>query len=469
MSNVAGRLISFGLVLGVASALEAQSRVDLSAIERALENELAETRTPGAALAVILGDELLLSRGYGTANVETGEAVTPDHLFRIGSTTKLMTATAVAVAAERGRLDLERAVSTYVQEVAEPFAGVSAHQLLSHTAGIKDEPADYGLHDEPALAQFVRGWKGAYRLAAPGRLFSYSNPGYALAGLVLQEVGQKPYADAMKEILFEPLGMARSTFRPTEAMTYPFSQGHRVQENGDRVVVRPFSDDSRQWPNGFLMSSALDLSRFVLAFLNRGRLEGREVIPPAVITRLMTPAAEIPYDLPDMKRPRYGYGLFLHEWQGVAIAEHVGTMPGFTSVLKIAPAERFGIVLLANGEAVRFGKTMEAAFAPFFESGTPTSETAEEIATPLSSTEMALLAGTYRNRWPVTLVAKGGALQLKQGDALWPVGRHTKELFSARAPGGGRVVSFRILTGPDGRGELLQMYLWAFRRDEPTP
>jgi CubicO group peptidase (beta-lactamase class C family) len=413
---------------------------------------------------------VLLSRGYGTANVETGEAVTPDHLFRIGSTTKLMTATAVAIAAHEGKLDLRRGVSSYVPDLAEPFGSMSAHQLLSHTAGIRDEPADYGLHDEPALAEFVRAWKSDYRLAAPGRLFSYSNPGYALAGLLLQEVAKKPYADAMKDMLFAPLGMARSTFRPTEAMTHPFSQGHRLEENGNRVVVRPFSDDSRQWPNGFLLTSARDLSRFVAAFLSSGRLEGSEVIPPAVIGRLMTPVAEIPYDLPDMKRPHYGYGLFLHEWRGLAIAEHVGTMPGFTSILKMAPSERFGIVLLVNQEGIRFEKTMEAAFAPFVgPSEKPASEIEEEVAAPVSATEMALLAGTYRNRWPVTLVAGGGVLQLKQGDALWPVSRHTKELFSARAPGGERVVPFRILTDANGKGELLQMFLWGFRRDEPRP
>jgi CubicO group peptidase (beta-lactamase class C family) len=469
VSSVIPRLVS-ALILCAVHGGEAQPRVDVSSIERALESELAETKTPGAALAVILGDEVLLSRGYGTADVETGEAVTAEHLFRLGSTTKLMTAAAVAIAAHEGKLDLTRGASSYVQGVAEPFANVSAHQLLSHTAGIRDQPADYGLHDEPALAEFVRGWKSDYRLAAPGRVFSYSNPGYALAGLLLQEAARQPYADAMKEILLAPLGMANSTFRPTEAMTHPFSQGHKVEENGDRVVVRPFSDDSRQWPNGFLMSSARDLSRFVVAFLNSGAIEGKEVIPPAVIARLMTPVAEIPYDLPDMKHPRYGYGLFLHEWRGLAIAEHAGTMPGFTSVLKMAPSERFGIVLLANQEGIRFQKTMDAAFAAFVDSGAkPGSEIAEEAATPMSVPEMELLAGTYRNRWPVTLVAGNGGLQLKQGDALWPVSRHTKELFSARAPGGARVVPFRILTGPGGKGELVQMFLWAFRRDEPTP
>ncbi|HEY7700359.1 MAG TPA: serine hydrolase domain-containing protein, partial [Vicinamibacteria bacterium] len=242
--------------------------VDLPAIERALEAELRETHTPGAELVVVRGDEVLLSKGFGTANAETGERMTPEHLFRLGSTTKLFTALLLSTLVEQGRIDLDRSVGSTVKGLPDFVAKLSAHQLLSHTAGIKDEPADYGLHDESALAAFPRGWGEDYRLLAPGRAFSYSNPGFALAGLVAQETLGKPYADAMKELLLTPLGMERATFRPTEAMTRPLSQGHKISPDGQAAVVRPYSDDSRQWPNGFLMASASEMGRFVRAFLN---------------------------------------------------------------------------------------------------------------------------------------------------------------------------------------------------------
>lgn len=439
-------------------------------IEKTLEAELAETRTPGAALVIVRGDEVLLSKGFGVANVETGEAATPDHLFRVGSTTKLFTAMALATLAEQGRIDLTRPVGPVAPGLPPFVAQVSAHQLLSHTAGIKDQPADFGLHDESALAAFPRGWKDDYRLAAPGVAFSYSNPGFALAGLLVEETTGKPYADAMKELLLAPLGMERATFRPTEAMTRPISQGHEVPQEGPGTpvsVVRPFSDDSRQWPNGFLLASASEMGRFAVAFLNGGRLEGKEVLSPAAIARVSTPHAEIPYDLPDMKRPRYGYGLFLHTWDGVSIAEHVGTMPGFTSILKMAPKDRFAVILLANQEGVMFEKTLAAAFSSLRkeEASTPP----EPTTVPMTESEMKAVTGVYSNRWPVTIVHQDDALFLEQFGGRFPVTRLAVDLFSAQPPGGRPAIPFRLIAGASGRGELLQMFLWVFRKEEVAP
>ena len=454
------------LALAVVSSAPGQAW-DPPMVERALEAELAETRTPGAALVIVRGDEVLLSKGFGVASVETREPVTPDHLFRVGSTTKLFTAMALATVAEQGKTDLKRPVGTIVPGLPGFVAQVSAHQLLSHTAGIKDQPADFGLHDESALAAFPRGWGGDYRLAAPGVAFSYSNPGFALAGLLVEVTTGKPYADAMKEILLAPLGMERATFRPTESMTRPISQGHEVPQGGPVKVIRPFSDDSRQWPNGFLMASASEMGRFALAFLNGGRLEGKDVLSPAAIARVSTPHAEIPYDLPDMNRPRYGYGLFLHTWDGVALAEHVGTMPGFTSILKMAPDERFAVILLANQEGVMFEKTLAAAFSSFRKEAVST--TPEPTSVPMMKSEMEAVTGVYRNRWPVTIVHQEGALFLEQFGGRFPVTRLVGDLFAAQPPGGRRAIPFRLVAGADGKGELLQMFLWVFKKEEVAP
>jgi CubicO group peptidase (beta-lactamase class C family) len=440
--------------------------LSLASIETTLQEELAETRTPGAALVIVHGDAVVLAKGFGVANAETREPVTPDHLFRLGSTTKLFTALAVVTLAEQGKIDLQRPVGSIVSGLPPFAAEVTAHQLLSHTAGLKDEPADFGLHEESALASFPGGWGQDYRIAAPGAAFSYSNPGFALAGLLVEEILKKPFADAMKDLLLAPLGMERATFRPTEAMTRPLAQGHRVPKDGLATVVRPYSDDARQWPNGFLMASASELARFAIAFLNEGRLEGREALSPGAIRKVSAAHSEIPYDLPDMRKPRYGYGLFLHEQEGVAIAEHVGTMPGFTSILKIAPEERFAVVLLANQEGIRFEKTLGVALSPFKKEGAGAK--AEPRPVSMTESEMDSVSGIYRNRWPVTLVRDQGALYLDQFGGHFPVTRLGADQFEARPPGG-PPIPFRILSGSDGKGELLQMFLWLFKKDEVAP
>ena len=125
-----------------------------------------------------------------------------------------------------------------------------------------DEPDEFGPQGEDGLGAYPRTWTSEYCLLPPGRAFSYSNSGYALAGLALQEAEKKPFADVMRARVLDPLGMTRTTFRPTEAMTWPLAVGHRRDKEGKFTVVRPLANDARLWPAGTLYSSANEMARF---------------------------------------------------------------------------------------------------------------------------------------------------------------------------------------------------------------
>jgi CubicO group peptidase (beta-lactamase class C family) len=139
----------------------------------------------------------------------------------------------------------------------------------------------------------VRSLNEDYFFTEPGDIFSYSNPGFDVAGFLIEEVGGRPYADQMSERLFKPLGMNSTTFRPTVAMTYPLSQGHSLSGKANPTVIRPFGDNVAGWPDGFLFSSVNELARFAVAFMNSGRIDGKQVLTPAVITKLSTPYADL--------------------------------------------------------------------------------------------------------------------------------------------------------------------------------
>ncbi|HST24073.1 MAG TPA: serine hydrolase domain-containing protein, partial [Blastocatellia bacterium] len=208
-------------------------------IEKAALDELKQASIPGAALAIVSGDKIVFAKGFGVASVETGVPVTPDTLFRIGSVTKMFTATALVTLAEQGKIKLNEQIGNYAKGLNPLLARLTAHQLLSHTAGIVDRVIDYGPQDETALATTIRGWGEDYILTEPGRFFSYANPGYALAGMVIEEVGGSRYADLMNELVLKPLEMSHTTFRPTMAMTYPLSQGHNAFGGAPAKVARP--------------------------------------------------------------------------------------------------------------------------------------------------------------------------------------------------------------------------------------
>jgi CubicO group peptidase (beta-lactamase class C family) len=368
--------------------------VDFGELETSVQKALQKTKTPGAAVAIVSGDNVIFAKGFGISNVETGTPVTADMLFRIGSLTKMITATVLVSLAEEGKLSLSTPIGEYVEGLSPTLASVTAHQLLSHTSGLKDDFSHYGPHDESALIDAVRRYPDSYFLAQPGEFFSYSGLGYAVAGVVIEAVGEKPYSQQVVERVLEPLGMKRSTFHPTLAMTYPFSQGHIVSKSEPPTVVRPYDDTSARWPSGFLFSSVNELARFAIAFINGGRIEGKQVLEPAVIARLSTPQS----DRIDLDSVKYGYGLSLRNEHGLGIVEHGGGRRGFCSHLLMVPEHRFAIIVLANQlQAWRVLHTAVNKAMKRLLPLQPRSKSKPKTPFPIGQAQLEDYVGTYEN------------------------------------------------------------------------
>ena len=364
---------------GPGQAIDAQA---FARTEASIREALVAAGAPGAAVAVVSGDRVIWAQGLGVANTETGAPVTADTLFQIGSATKMFTAAAVLSAAASGAVALDRPVGGYVSGLAPCLAAPTLAQLLSHTGGVIDEPDEYGPQGEEGLAAYARTWTSEYCLLPPGRAFSYSNSGFALAGLALQEADKKPFADVMRARVLAPLGMPRTTFRPTEAMTWPLAVGHRKDKEGNVTVVRPLANDARLWPAGTLYSSANEMARFAMALLNDGVVDGKPALPPGVVAKMRAAAAAIP-----TTGQRYGQGLFL---TGDPAYGHGGTMTGYVASVTILPEAKLGIVVLTNGD--------NANPAPIENAVTGGGRTASTGDRRVASTRLVALAGRRRLR-----------------------------------------------------------------------
>jgi CubicO group peptidase (beta-lactamase class C family) len=416
---------------------------DFQALERVIAEELRATHTPGAAVAVVQGDRVHFARGFGVTSVEAEVPVTAGTLFRLGSTTKMFTAAAVVQLAEEGKLKLDEPVGKCVKGLKEPFASVTPHQLLTHTAGITDEAPMFGPHDESALGQKVRSWGPDFRFTEPGRVYSYSNPGYWLAGLAVEEAGGRPYADRLANSLFEPLGMTRTTFRPTLAMTFPLALGHAVG-GGEAKVIRPAADNAATWPAGSIFSSVNDLSRFAVAFLNDGRVDGKQVLSPSLIKTLSTPHVAIPGG-----KDRYGYGLHVTTHRGLSVLEHGGSRSGYGSQIMFVPEKKVAVIVLANTTGARLPRTLDAALEAVLPLGPPAARP-DRTGTQLTPEEVARLAGAYGNqRERMELARKGDGLVMRRGGDEASVVKIGPDRF--RGEGG----EFVMVTGRDGAAEYL--------------
>jgi len=479
MLRVAGAAV---LVILASAGPRAQPETPFTRADATIAAEMQKAGIPGAAVAVVVGDTVVWTKGFGVASVETGAAVTPDTLFQIGSMTKSLTAAAVLTAAAQGVLSVDRPASAYVAGLTACVGAATIAQLLSHTGGLIDEPDEFGTHGEDGLGAYQRTWTDEYCLLPPGRAFSYSNSGFALAGLALQEVAKSPFADVMKARVLGPLGMTRTTFRPTEAMTWPLAVGHRASTAGTLEVVRPLANDTRLWPAGTLYSSVNDLARFMVALMNDGRVGGIQALPTGVAARMRTVHVQSP-----STSQGYGQGLFFS--RGGVEFGHGGTMTGYVAQLTIrdgrafgGPALPVGVVVLTNGDGVNPSAIVEVAM----QAGTAevARRTGVETITfsdggpipprTLTEAEAGAFPGVYRNprRFTVEVIRDQRGLVLKRFGrdfVMRPLAADSdpadrgRSTFAVDLPrGGSEVITFGLDAA--GRADYLQMNVWALAR-----
>lgn len=391
---------------------------DFSALDATVELGLKRLNIPGAAVAIAWEGRIVYAKGFGVANADIGDRMKPDMLFRLGSTTKMFTAAVAASLAEEGKLDLHKPVGGYLPEVNPKLARATVHQLLTHTAGLGDMTIMDGLHDDSALAQSVRDIPEKLHFAEPGKIFSYSNPGYWVAGRVSEVTGGDSYADLLEKRILRPLGMERSTMRPTQAMTWPLAVGHGPEVAAAAKVIRPLADSSGNWPAGQLFSSAPEFARFCIAFMDGGKIEGKQVLSPAIINQLSTPAVQVPGG-----DRRYGYGLNIWRETGTLLLSHAGSRTGYGSLMHMYPERRFAVVILCNKTGQSLPRVAEQAAEIALGIQRPVK--AQPKPLPFKPGEAAEIAGVYSSGSTRVQI-------LLAGDGLTIMGRPVEKIGADR-------------------------------------
>jgi len=426
-------LIGFLLVASATAAA-----ADFTDFERSVIEQMKRQGIPGVAIAVRGPDgSLVFSKGFGVTSAEdsAAPAVTPATLFRLGSTAKLATAAAI----RKAGLDLAKPISTWAPDLPPALGQLTLGQLLTHTSGLRDDAPMDGPHDDNALAANVHSWQPKdVLMAEPGEVFSYANPGYVLAGYVLQRATGKPFADAVKDLL----GLQRSTYRPLLAMTYPFAQPHA---GGGSKVIRPFPDHAGSWPPGSLFSNAEEYSKLV--WEHSAALAA--AVPPAGV-----------------KPMQVKYGLGVMETRTGALF-HTGARAGYGS--SFVCLQRTCAVILTNVTSVTMRSFAEAAVR--LASGitakpeTTLSEAGAAAAAAAATAAPAILAGRFFNSKPIQaeLRLRDGVLELRgPGSSQWI--RVEQQAGAFVAKGAGPLSRFFITTDPaTGKPKFLHAEAWALR------
>ena len=403
-----GLLITHAIAKPGSSKPTTPATIDFSELDKLVPAELKEKNTPGTVITIISGDQVVYQKAFGVANVETNTEMQPEMLFRLGSTTKMFTAAALLTLAENNKIKMNEPIGNRVKGLSAKLGQVTPHYLLSNSAGIRDFAAPVISNDDPSLGNMVRSWKDDVFFADQGEIYSYSSPGFWLSGFVVEELQGKPYADAMTELLFKPLGMERTTLRPFMAITYPFATGH-VVEAGKPTIIRPMFNNVAMWPAGSIFSNAKDLSRWVVALMNEGKVDGKQLLAPSLINQMVQHHVPVPGESDSY----YGYGLTVFKYKGLEFVGHGGFSRGYGSMIQMVPSRKFAVIVLTN----KSGETMRKSLNTAMELGLGLKDYNEQkpaAVAPPAASEMNEYVGTYSHApqtWEVSI--KDGRLSMK--------------------------------------------------------
>lgn len=312
-------------------------------IIRLIETRMAEHRIPGVAFGLWKEGELHLM-GFGLTNLDNPQPVSPETVFPIASISKTMVATAMMRLVEQGRVDLEAPVRTVLPDfrVLDQAASASVRvwHLLTHTPGWEGQLGADDRGDE-TLAHFVAGLRELPQLAPPGAVWSYNNAGFGVAGRVLEVVTGGTIHQALSDLVFEPLGLARAFTRTGTAMTYRFAVPH-WEIDGHTEVVRPFGLSVNVAAGGVAVSLA-SLMEYAVFHLGDGTAGGARVLQAASLERMRTPRLTKNATTDEM-----GIGWHLRTLGGVRTAAHGGTLSGHCLHLQLVPERRLAFAILTN-------------------------------------------------------------------------------------------------------------------------
>lgn len=316
----------------------AQPSPDLSEKLDAWARQASENGWHGSVL-IAYGGTVLLEKGYGLADRESGRPQNAETVFSVGSITKQFTAAAIMKLESQGKLGLDDPLSKYFTDAPADKAAITIHQLLTHNAGFPGALGDdYENVDAAAFARL------AFReplLNPPGKAYEYSNVGYSLLGIIVERVSGTGYEPFLRENLWLPAGMTRTGYLAPKFQKDQLAVGYRNGQRWGTALDRPWLPDGPGWhlrANGGVLSTAGDMYRWYLALANE------TVLPRAATEKMFAP------HIPEGPEAQsfYGYGWVVQDLDGQRAIWHNGGNGVYNAFMGFIPATGECMVVSSN-------------------------------------------------------------------------------------------------------------------------
>ncbi len=335
---------------GLWSFAHAQARpFPTDSIDRFVQAEMKRQHTPGMSVAVLVGDSVMLARGYGFANLELSVRASDSTIYQSGSVGKQFTSALVLMLVEEGRLGLSDPIIRYLPEGRQRWKGITIRHLLTHTSGIPEyTDSVVDLRSDYSEDRLVRLAAGLPLMFRPGARWSYSNTGYLLLGVLIHRVTGTFYGDLLRDSIFTPLGMRSARVISEDDIVPNRAAGYRLV-HGEVKNQKWVAPSLNTTADGSLYLSLRDYERWAVALNHRERPSAR------VLDMAWTPVP-----LAGGGTYPYGDGWFLIPQRGHRRIGHTGAWQGFRTSIQRYPEFDMTVIVLANLENATSGPISEA-------------------------------------------------------------------------------------------------------------
>lgn len=368
-------------------------------IDAAVERVIALDLVPGVSVAVY-SRQGVHARGYGLADVNTGERTSPQTAFYIASSTKSMTALALACLHARGVLDLDSTLAEFSPQAPLPPATrpgeVRLRQMLAHIGGIANEPIEYrftssGEHDPETLWRLLAASEA--NSAAPLGQFQYANISYNLATILTDRKLGTRWQELLHEEVAAPAGLTRTTtsMSRAKASQWSIAKPHRLGAAGVRERSYLEKTDQTMHSAGGVIMSAQDATRWLELIVEDGRIDGRRCLPAEVVQATRNPIATVGAELDGYRREHYGLGWYLGPYRNERMLHHFGGFSGFRAHVSYLPDAAIGVAVFTNDSTVGL-RVINAIANYVYDRAGGYSDAAERLSASLEAS-----ATNYRN------------------------------------------------------------------------
>jgi CubicO group peptidase (beta-lactamase class C family) len=344
---------TFPFSLGRGPGLVAKAKQALAGFDELVDKGLQSLNVPGAAVAIVVEDQVLLAKGFGYRDLERKLPMTPDSLLAIGSATKAFTTFTMGTLVDEGKLEWDNPVRTYIPwfKLYDLFASerLNPQDLVTHRSGLPRHDLVWYNNYTASREEFVR--RLAYlKPTADLRLkFQYNNLMFLTAGYLIEVLTGKKWEDAVRSRVLEPLDMKRTNFSVEDSQKdADFALPYREREG--KLEKIPFRNITNIGPAGSINSSASEMSHWVLVHLNNGKLKDKQIISAQTIETMHLahmPTGGTPA-IPEVTPADYGLGWFVDTYRGHSRVHHGGNIDGFSALVSLLPKDRVGFVVLSN-------------------------------------------------------------------------------------------------------------------------